>query len=80
MDLNDLYYRHGAALLKAWSATSSHARIHHLTAASAYARQIAESCPTPYRKTYEPRTHHVQALLLDPACNCARPTLALLET
>ena len=79
MDLNDLYYRHGASLLKAWSATSLPARIHHLTEASACARQIAQSCPSAYRKTYQPRSHHVQALLLDCPCTCERATVALLE-
>lgn len=45
LDLNYLYYRHGASLMRAKAATSSCARIVHEKLAEAYARLIADAFP-----------------------------------
>ena len=52
MDLNYLYYRHGASLMSAETATSSCARIVHEKLANAYAKAIADACPVGKRQRY----------------------------
>lgn len=52
LDLNDLYHRHGAAQMRAMAACASDARAFYEEAAGILARQIADTCPTAYRKTY----------------------------
>ena len=52
VDLNYLYLRHGVSLMLAKAAASSCARIVHEKMAAAYAKQIADCCPTAERKAY----------------------------
>lgn len=74
MDLNHLYYRHGASLMLAQAAASSSARILHETIASEYAARIADN-----RSIAKPRSKWTTCGAYETIAPERRPSSASME-
>ena len=80
VDLNYLYHRHGISLMLAKAAASSCARIVHGKMVAAYAKQIANTCPTAERRAYWTRWEAYLTVPFASRSECAAVDVSLLRS